>query len=71
MSAAIDNFVEAFDRLIDEEGPAASMSLITGCFVSLVIQYMEHKGYSTDRDITIDGGENRDITIHAPKEKKQ
>lgn len=70
MRNATDNFINALGRLIDEDGMAIAMSVITGSFVSIVTQYMEHKGYSTDCDIKIDGCEKRDITIHAPKETK-
>jgi len=66
MSAA-DDFTEAFDALLTEIGPAEALAIITGTFVSLTLAVVKNAGHSVDRDLKIDGGANRDITIHAPK----
>lgn len=67
MSKAHDEFFEAFNKLLDEVGVAGAMVVATGMFVSLVTGYLEQQGADTDKSITIDGGENRDITIHPTK----
>lgn len=48
---------------------ATALSVATGVFVSLTLSYMRSQGHDVDRQILVDGGENRDITIHAPKEQ--
>lgn len=60
-------FTESLSQLLRKEGPAVALSTITGCFVSIVVAAMEANGHDAGREIKINGGENRDITIHAPK----
>lgn len=48
---------------------ASALSIATGVFVSLTLSYLRARGQDADKEITIDGGENRDITIHAAKVK--
>lgn len=67
MSKAYDDFKVAFDRLLHQVGVADAMQIATSIFVSLVVHYTEHKGYDSNKQITINGGNQRDITIHAPK----
>lgn len=67
MSKAHDDFTDAFDRFLGQVGMADAMSVATGMFVSLVVGYLKHKGEDIDKAITINGGDQRDITIHAPK----
>lgn len=43
------------------------LSVITGTFVSLTIEVLRRGGHNTDAEIKISGGDQRDITIHAPK----
>ena len=64
---AHDEFVEAFDRFIQEVSIADAMSVATGLFVSLVVSWIELKGEDPSKKITINGGDQRDITIHAQK----
>lgn len=47
--------------------PALALQVATGAFVSLLVSYMEARGFETDKNIHVDGGANRDITVHAPK----
>lgn len=53
-------------RLVDESSSEA-LSLVTGAFVSLTLLVLEANGHKPEGDIRIEGGKNRDITIHAPK----
>lgn len=63
MSAA-QIFAEHLMDLIDES-PTQALSIITGAFVSLAINAVDSLGGDSSKDIRIDAGENRDITIHA------
>lgn len=66
-TSANDRFFKAFDTYLDEAGVADALSAATTIFVSLVVSYTGARGHDTNQPITINGGENRDITIHAPK----
>lgn len=52
---------------IAQRDPAMALQVATGAFVSLLLSYMQARGFETDKDIRVDGGDNRDITVHAPK----
>ncbi|MCO5355125.1 hypothetical protein [Acidovorax kalamii] len=67
MSKAHDDFMAAFDKFLDEVGVADAMTVATTIFVSLVVSYANHKGADPTKPIRIDGGDQRDITIHPPK----
>lgn len=60
------NFEKALLELASED-IAMALSVLTGCFVSLTLEVMRRNGHTPDGSIKIDGGDNRDITIHAPK----
>lgn len=59
-------FIDALERLI-EESPSEALPIITGAFVGTVVCITEAYGHETSGEIRIDGGKERDITIHAPK----
>lgn len=72
MADAHDEFLKAFDRLLEEHGIAETMSIATGTFVSLVVGFAKHNGHADNLPITIKGtdrnsGHRRDITIHPAK----
>lgn len=60
-----------FYAKIAQRDPAMALQVATGAFVSLLVSYMEARGFETDKDIHVDGGDNRDITVHAPKNAAQ
>ena len=60
------SFRKTFDEFIDLSYERA-LAVVTGMFVSLAVAVVESHGNGSDGDIEIDGGENRDITIHAVK----
>ncbi len=60
------NFEKALLELAGEDVSTA-LSVLTGCFVSLTLEVLRRKGHVPDGDIKIDGGDQRDITIHPPK----
>lgn len=49
------------------EDISLALSVLTGCFVGLTIQVLRQQGHVPDGDIKIDGGDQRDITIHPEK----
>ena len=67
MSKAHDEFDADFYKFLVAVGIADAMSVVTGMFVSLMVNYIEHKGEDPNKSITINGGDMRDVTIHATK----
>ena len=67
MSEAHKKFEAVFDAFLGAVGIADAMSVVTGIFVSLMVGYVEHKGEDPNKSITINGGDMRDVTIHASK----
>lgn len=59
-------FIDALDRML-EESPSEALPIITGVFVGAVVCITEAYGHDTSGEVRIDGGKERDITIHAPK----
>ncbi|MNX62798.1 hypothetical protein D3C86_937750 [compost metagenome] len=66
MADPTEAFEQALMRLVDES-PSQALCIVTGAFVSLTLLLLEASGHKPEGDIQIDGGKNRDITIHAPK----
>ncbi len=67
MSAA-ENFENALVRLVEEDAQTA-LCLVTGAFVGLTLELIRRQGHEPVGDVLIDGGECRDITIHAAKKE--
>lgn len=63
----LDTLGEAIKTALEEVPVDQVLSLLTGSFVSLTIEVLRRKGLDTTREIKIDGGKQRDITIHAAK----
>lgn len=68
MSDAYQQYEDAVVSIAQHD-LAAALELATGTFVSLLIATMKLHGHDPDREIRVDGGENRDITVHAPKKR--
>ncbi len=68
MSDPHEDFVKAFGDFLDKVGVADALSIATSIFVSLVLDLAESRGADPSLPITINGGDQRDITIHPPKE---
>lgn len=66
MSGARERVEDALIELTKED-PAEALAIATGIFVSLLTSYMTSIGLDTNKQIHVDGGDNRDITVHAPK----
>ncbi|HDR9756468.1 TPA: hypothetical protein ACK3Q6_001655 [Burkholderia cepacia] len=65
--AAIEALGEAIDRALDDAPVTDVLAFITGVFVGLTLELVRREGHDVDKEIRIDGVEQRDITIHAPK----
>lgn len=66
LTPAQQAFVDAFDHLL-AESPVMALVMITGMFVATAVGVTEAHGHDTSGEVRIDGGKERDITIHAPK----
>jgi len=66
LTPAQQAFVDAFDQVLSE-CPDTALVMITGMFVATTLGVTEAHGYDTTKEVFIDGGKERDITIHAPK----
>lgn len=70
MTAHIESLGDQITDLyvqICQRDPAMALQVATGAFVSLLLSYMRARGFETDGEIRVDGGDERDITVHAPK----
>uniref|UniRef100_UPI00333EE9E3 hypothetical protein n=1 Tax=Castellaniella defragrans TaxID=75697 RepID=UPI00333EE9E3 len=70
MTTKTDDLQERVGAVLMElaaQRPAEALSIITGCFVSLVVAFVDAKDEDPQKEIKINGGDQRDITIHAAK----
>lgn len=65
--SALTDMGDAISRALVECPASDVLSVITGSFVGLTIELIRQSGNDPDKEITIDGGAQRDITIHAKK----
>lgn len=65
--AAIDALGEAISTAVANADINDVLALLTGTFVGITLEIVRREGHDTDKEIKLDGGPNRDITIHAPK----
>jgi hypothetical protein len=63
----LDTLGDAIKTALAEAPVDQVLSVLTGSFVSLTIEVLRRGGHDTTREIKIDGGRQRDITIHAAK----
>lgn len=66
MTPAEEKFQSAFLDLVTEDEVSA-LTLVTGFFVGLTLEVVRREGHEPDGEVKIDGGAQRDITIHARK----
>lgn len=67
MSPAEKNLHDAVMALVEEDA-ARALSVPTSHFVGLAVAMLRTRGFPDDRDIFLDGGSSRDITIHKKKD---
>ncbi len=65
--SALQEMGNAISRALDECPASDVLSVLTGAFAGLTIELIRQSGNNPDLDITIDGGNERNITIHAKK----
>lgn len=66
-SSGVDALGAAIERALDDAPVSDVLSVITGTFVSLVAELTRRAGHDANEQIKVDGGAQRDITIHAAK----
>ncbi|KAA1012990.1 hypothetical protein FVF58_09360 [Paraburkholderia panacisoli] len=66
--SAIENLGTAIEKALDDEPVSDVLAVLTGAFVSLTVELVRRQGHDVTKEIKVDGGRQRDITIHAPKE---
>jgi ketosteroid isomerase-like protein len=66
-NAAIDKLGAAIAEAVSTADVQDVLALLTGSFVALTLEMLRREGHDPKGDVLLDGGENRDITIHAPK----
>lgn len=64
----IDKLAIAIERALDKSPVADVLSVLTTAFVGLTVELVRRQGHDVRKEIKVDGGKQRDITIHAPKE---
>lgn len=68
MSQASDKFIASFQEYMDSVDLSEAVSTATTIFVSLIVQLAKSQNADMSLPIQIDGGAERDITLHPPKE---
>ncbi|MCA8017755.1 hypothetical protein [Burkholderia metallica] len=64
---AIETLGAAIERALDDAPVTDVLAILTGAFVGLTIELIRREGHDVNKEIRVDGGQERDITIHAPK----
>lgn len=57
----------AIERALGEAPASDVLSVLIGSFVGLTVELVRRQGHDLSLPIKVDGGPERDITIHAPK----
>lgn len=65
--AAIDELGEAIAKAITHADINDVLALLTGTFVGITLEIVRREGKDPSKAILVDGGDSRDITIHAAK----
>ncbi|AAQ54967.1 hypothetical protein Bcep22_gp34 [Burkholderia phage Bcep22] len=64
---AIGKLGAAIEAALDEAPVSDVLSILTGAFVGLTVELVRRQGHDVNKEIKVDGGNQRDITIHASK----
>lgn len=67
--SALEEIGVAIERALEECDVNDVMAILTGAFVGLTVELVRRNGHDTNKQITVSGGKERDITIHAPKKE--
>lgn len=63
----LEKLGQAISDTLDTEPADDVLSIIANTFVGLTVELVRRAGHDVSTAITVNGGEHRDITIHAPK----
>lgn len=66
---ALEAITEAVGNALAEASVTEVLAVVTGVFVGLTVELVRRQGHDVSKEIKVDGGQQRDITIHAPKVK--
>ncbi|RQV20618.1 hypothetical protein DF039_12300 [Burkholderia cenocepacia] len=66
---ALEAIAEAVGDALAETPVTEVLAFVTGVFVGLTVELVRRQGHDVNMEIKVDGGQQRDITIHAPKVK--
>jgi hypothetical protein len=64
---AIDRLSDAISEALDSAPVSEVLTVLTGVFVGLTVELVRRQGHDVTKEIKVDGGQQRDITIHPPK----
>ncbi len=67
----LEAIAAAIESAIDDEPMSQVLATVAGCLVGLMEGLAAKRGFNPDEAMTINGGVNRDITIHAVKLDKE
>lgn len=66
-TSSLEALADAISQALDQAPVSDVLSVLTGAFVSLTVELVRRQGHDVGLPITVDGGKNRDVTIHPPK----
>lgn len=65
---ALSDLGDAIERALDECAVSDVLSVLVGTVVGVTVEVVRRKGGDPSNVITIDGGDQRDLTISAAKQ---
>ena len=65
--SALDKLGAAIEKALDEAPVSDVLSILTGAFVGLTLEVVRRQGHDVNLPVKVNGGTNRDITIHGLK----
>jgi hypothetical protein len=65
--SAIDKLAAAIELALEEAPVSDVLPVLIASFVGLTVELVRRQGHDATKELKIDGGPQRDITIHAPK----
>ena len=57
----------AIEQALEDAPIADVLSVLKGAFISITLELVRRQGHDADQPLMVDGGPNRDVTIHPPK----
>lgn len=67
MSESLEKMSAAISKALEDCPVSDVLTVLTGCFVGLTVEMVRRNGHDINKEIKVDGGGKRDITIHALK----